>query len=63
MGGQISKEGDYAYYERYAPGEVFAEVKESCIVHPPSRLRDELNRGVVWSVTHPVKKAARDLRP
>ena len=63
MGGQISREVDYAYYEKYVPGEVFAEVKESCIVHPPSRLRDELNRGVAWSVTHPVKKAVRDLRP
>ena len=63
MGGQSSKEGDYAYYERYAPGEVFAEVKESCIVHPPSRLRDELRRGILWSVTHPVKKAVRDLQP
>jgi hypothetical protein len=63
MGGQISKESSYAYYERYAPGEVFAEVKESCIVHPPSRLRDELRRGVLWSVTHPVKKAVRDLGP
>ena len=63
MGGQISKESPYAYYERYAPGEVFAEVKESCIVHPPSRIRDELRRGILWSVTHPVKKAVRDLRP
>ena len=63
MGGQSSKEVDYAYYERYAPGEVFAEVKEACVVNPPSRLRDELRRGILWSVTHPVEKAVRDLRP
>lgn len=63
MGGQNSKEGQYAYYERYTPGEIFAGVKEACVVHPPSRLRDELQRGVIWSVTHPPKKAVRDLRP
>ena len=64
MGGCTSKdEHNYAYYERYAPGEVFAEVKEACVVNPPSRLRDELQRGVIWSVSHPPKKAVRDLRP
>ena len=63
MGGQNSKEGQYAYYERYTPGEIFAGVKEACVVHPPSRLRDELQRGVIWSVTHPVKKAVREIGP
>ena len=63
MGAGVSKEREYAYFERYTPGEVFSAIKEECIVHPRSRLRDEVHRGVLWSVTHPPQKAARDVRP
>jgi hypothetical protein len=63
MGAGGSREREHAYFERYVPGEMFCAIKESCVVHPASRLRDEVNRGVLWSVTHPPKKAVRDLRP
>jgi len=63
MGAGASREREYAYFERYRPGEVFSAIKEECIVHPRSRLRDEVHRGVLWSLTHPPQKAARDVRP
>ena len=63
MGAGASREREYAYVERYTPGEVFSAIKEECIVHPRSRLRDEVHRGVLWSLTHPPQKAARDVRP
>ena len=63
MGAGASREKEYAYFERYTPGLMFSAIKEDCIVHPPSRLRDVIRRGVLWSLTHPPQKAARDLRP
>ena len=63
MGAGASREREYVYFERYTPGEVFSAIKEECIIHPRSRLRDEVHRGVLWSLTHPPQKAARDVRP
>ena len=65
MGAGGSREQTYEVYERYVPGEVLCALKEGCIVNAPSRLYDELRRGLLWKVTHDgrVLKAVRDLRP
>ena len=65
MGVGGSREREYEVYERYVPGEVFCVVKEGCVVNAPSRLYDELQRGVLWKVTHtdPALKAVRNLGP